>query len=87
MNPNHYIDSVSSLGKLDRLYLIRGVDYNYPFGPRTNYEIQTIAWFSIDGLPEHKQINKNDFRTITREKKKKKDTRPNQFFLIFPYIK
>jgi hypothetical protein len=80
MNPNHYIDFLNSLGKLDRLYLIRGVDYNYPFEPRTNDEVQTIAWFTIDDLPEQK----NDFRIITREMK---DIRPEQFFLIFPYIK
>ena len=54
VNPNHFIESTAN-DRTATLYLVVGVERNFPFRPQTSYEIKEISWFGINELPENKK--------------------------------
>ncbi|XP_021957731.1 mRNA-decapping enzyme subunit 2 [Folsomia candida] len=78
INPNHFIESKTH-DRNDRLYLVRGVDTQFPFFPQTQYEIKQISWFNIDEIPEHKKD--------TNPKISGHGQAVSNFFTIYTYVK
>ncbi len=78
INPDHFIESKAQ-GRNDRLYLVRGVDLQFPFYPQTQYEIKQILWFNIDEIPEHKRD--------TNPKIVNHGQSISNFFTVYPYVK
>ncbi|CAL8125902.1 unnamed protein product [Orchesella dallaii] len=78
VNENHFIES-KALERNDRLYLVRGVDPNFPFQPQTQFEIKNIQWFNIDELPEHKRDGNP---AVSRH-----GVPISNFYTVYPYVK
>lgn len=77
INRNHYIES-SQNDRLTRLYILVGVERDFPFRPRTSYEIKQISWFHINELPD----NRKDLNVTPRDGYSNAN-----FYTVFSYVR
>ncbi|XP_003374832.1 mRNA-decapping enzyme 2 [Trichinella spiralis] len=55
------------------LFLVTGVEHDFPFQPQTKNEIGRLQWFLIDALPKHSK----DYRSCYQ---------PKHFFTVTPFL-
>mmetsp|Transcript_9031 Transcript_9031/g.22983 ORF Transcript_9031/g.22983 Transcript_9031/m.22983 type:complete len:290 (+) Transcript_9031:114-983(+) len=55
VNASHFVESVSKQGKHIKLFIVRGVPEDFPYGPRVRKEISDIQFFKVSELPTSNQ--------------------------------
>lgn len=75
--PSLYIDRYIG-GTLRRAFIVEGLPRTSRLKPGTKNEIEAITWFGIADLPAHIQ----DITTM-----EKLNSRPNNFYLVIPFIR